>query len=241
VASPADLSDSFTCVAFAHSSSPEEVKLVHTWPNGSTGSENADQVPSVVYYLDPGTRTKCWGYATPPPRGRRAAGPEAEKLQWFKLLLQTAPGKQSQSQFGAPGNPAAKAAAALAAINITPTTVVADFLSEVREKTLESIRRTYDFGWVNEAKVSYVLTVPAIWTDAAKNQMVLAAEAAGFGTHRVGFHLVSEPEAAAAHTLKTVPTHNLKVCAAPPSTAATPFSFARAHAASQAGGQLHNL
>lgn len=223
-------------MAFAHSSSPEEVKLVHTWPNGSTGSENADQVPSVVHYLDPGTRRRCWGYATPPPR-RKFAGPEAEKLQWFKLLLQTAPesrttGKQAQPQFSPPGNPAAKTAGALAAINITPTTVVADFLREVRETTLESIRRTYDIGWVSTAKVSYVLTVPAIWTDAAKNQMVLAAEAAGFGTHRVDFHLVSEPEAAAAHALRTVPAHNLKVCCFP---STTPSGFSSAHAVRKLG------
>jgi len=42
-----------------------------------------------------------------------------------------------------------------------------------------------------------LLIVKAIWSDAAKNLMVRAAEAAEYGTHRDDFELVSEPESAA--------------------------------------------
>jgi hypothetical protein len=60
-------------------------------------------------------------------------------------------------------------------------------------------------------KVEYILTVPAIWTDAAKSHMIKAAEDAGFGAHRVDFHLVSEPESAASYTLKAIQPNNLSV------------------------------
>lgn len=77
------LSESFTSVAFAHSASPDEVKLVQTWPKGSTGSNSSDQVPTELTYTDPANRKFCWGY-----EASRAGGIRVEPLKWFKLLLQ---------------------------------------------------------------------------------------------------------------------------------------------------------
>lgn len=69
-------------MAFAHSASPDEVKLVETWPKGSTGGGTSDQVPTELYYSDPITRKKTWGYeAAKPSKG-------VDVLKWFKLLLQ---------------------------------------------------------------------------------------------------------------------------------------------------------
>lgn len=107
--------------------------------------------------------------------------------------------------------PAQKTAQQLQRLNISPVNVVTDFLSAVRETTVASIERTYDPTWVRENKKEYVLTVPAIWSDAAKSLMVQAAQDAGFGTHRVDFNLISEPEAAASHTLKAIQPNNLNV------------------------------
>jgi len=75
--------------------------------------------------------------------------------------------------------------------------VIADFLSSVRKVSEACIERTYGGNWIGGLKISYVLTVPAIWSDSAKDLMVRAAEEAGFGMHREDFNLVSEPEAAA--------------------------------------------
>lgn len=71
--------------------------------------------------------------------------------------------------------------------------------------------RTYGEEFVEKSDIEYVLTVPAIWSDAAKDFMIRAAKKAGYGKHRWDFNLVSEPEAAAAYTLKMSATHNLKV------------------------------
>ena len=65
--------------------------------------------------------------------------------------------------------------------------------------------------FVRNAEIEYVLTVPAIWTDSAKDLMVKAATSAGFGKHRVNFNLVSEPEAAAAYTLRAIQPNDLNV------------------------------
>jgi molecular chaperone DnaK (HSP70) len=107
--------------------------------------------------------------------------------------------------------PAQKTAHALQELQIDPVTVVTDFLSSVLKITTESIERTYEARWVQESAVEYVLTVPAIWSDSAKALMVKAAEEAGFGVHRVDFNLVSEPESAAAYTLKAIQPNDLNV------------------------------
>lgn len=63
---------------------------------------------------------------------------------------------------------------------------------------------------VQDSKVEYILTIPAIWSDSAKALMVKAAENAGFGSHQVDFNLISELECAAAYTLKETGPNNLK-------------------------------
>lgn len=259
-----DFGTTFTSVAFAHSASPEAVKLVQNWPNGGTGNSSADQVPTVVTYTNPQTRQKCWGYEAPPavPPGQ----PPHEPLRWFKLLLQENPISRQRnsnpvarrSSFApslggwetppspappaSPGNrlllqrfqdmavssnssdagswsgtfrppsitPALKTAEILGKFHIPPVAVVEDFLSAVRKKAVDSIKRTYQKDWVEDSRISYVLTVPAIWSDSAKNFMIQAAERAGFGAHREGFDLISEPEAAAAYTVKAIQPNNLQ-------------------------------
>jgi molecular chaperone DnaK (HSP70) len=96
-------------------------------------------------------------------------------------------------------------------MGIEPVTVVADFLSHVRDITVESIARTYGPDWIRNAEIEWVLTVPAIWTDTATDLMVQAATKARFGRHRYDFNLVSEPEAAAAYTLKAIQPNDLNV------------------------------
>ena len=59
-------------------------------------------------------------------------------------------------------------------------------------------------------KVEWVLTVPAVWSDSAKNATLQAAERAGMGKAK-NLKLISEPEAAAVYTLKAIQPNNLNV------------------------------
>lgn len=112
-------------------------------------------------------------------------------------LVDTSVGSSSTDFTPPTFTPAQKTAQKLQQLGISPLNVVSDFLTSVREVAMASIQRTYDSDWVRESRVEYILTVPAIWTDSAKDLMVQAAVAAGFGEHRIDFDLVSEPESAA--------------------------------------------
>ena len=57
-------------------------------------------------------------------------------------------------------------------------------------------------------KVEFVLTCPAVWSDAAKNTTLQAAERAGMGA-KSDIQMISEPEAAAVYTLKAIQPNHL--------------------------------
>ena len=222
----------FTCVSFAHSSCPNDVQLVRTWPNCGT-SKSADQVPTVIHY-DPRTGTKKWGYGVV-----NASSGSEDALRWFKLLLgnQSSPTEHYRSSPCAPKTrfnsqfeeltlssegsntlnspnraPAHDTAESLRNINKAPVTVVADFLRLVREVTGNSIEDMYGAAVLHGSKLEYVLTIPAIWSNSAKARMVEAAKDAGYGLHRKDFNLIGEPESAAVYVLRGIAT-NLKVSA----------------------------
>ena len=175
----------FTSVVWAHSSFPDEVRLQEIWPSRGTRSTNSYKVPTELHYTNKAPWKRLWGYEIPP---------NWERLKGFNQLLQDTNPRPAISYKQL--TPIERTAMALKELGISPVTAVADFLSSVRELTIGSIERCY--GWrMGGGRKTYVLTVPASWTDAGKNHMVEAVEKAGFGSHRVDFHLVSEAEAAA--------------------------------------------
>lgn len=108
-------------------------------------------------------------------------------------------------------NPLERTAAKLKELRIKPGEVMADYLKCIREYTVKCIEGQYDKDFVSKARIEYVLTVPAIWTDQAKNSVIKAATTAGLGKHRADFHLVSEPEAAAVYTFRAIQPQQLRV------------------------------
>lgn len=209
--------------------------MVQSWPNGSNGSGSADQVPTELHYTSTSRREHVWGYEIPP-----SSRDTPEPLKWFKLLLQNERSSRSEelpeysekdtalrnlsTSFrvlmgsGSPASfagttnptPAFKTAVKLKQIGIQPVAVVEDFLRSIRMVAVKSMESTYDQQFVKSSTVQYIITIPAIWNDSAKGMMIKAATAAGYGVHRVDFHLVSEPEAAAAYTLKVIQPHNIR-------------------------------
>lgn len=203
---------------------------MRTWPNCNTANTSSDQVPTVIRYINPQTRAKQWGYEVV------GTATSAEQLRWFKLLLQesthlsgtprTSSAKPLNSDFNTlsllgnkfisqtftppPVTPARVTAQILQKLQISPVTVVSDFLKSVLETTKANIKNCYGAGYIRACGMEYVLTVPAIWSDSAKAQMVKAAEGAGFGSHQEDFHFISEHECVAAYTLNAIAPNNLK-------------------------------
>ena len=107
-------------------------------------------------------------------------------------------------------SPAVKTAAQIRRLGLKPVDVIEDFLGSVRKIVHQSIADTYNREFVEQSQAVYIITIPAIWSDSAKASMVQAAENAGYGKHRINFHLITEPEAAAAYTLKVIQPHDFK-------------------------------
>ena len=249
-------------MAYAYSGSPDVVSLVQKWPNAANNS-SAYQVPTEVQYSDPATRQKRWGYDIPAVGSGSGNGGAGVLKWFKLLLQERPTGpilahgfvprtSGLESLFGGLGiagnsaaaglsstfvppsvTPAQRTALKLRQSNLTPVAVVTDFLAAVRETALASIEGTYGSEWTRTARKEYVLTVPAIWSDTAKSLMVKAAQDAGFGVHRVDFNLISEPEAAAAYTLRAIQPNNLEVSSLSsslrPSTHRCPWSRAMAY------------
>jgi molecular chaperone DnaK (HSP70) len=183
----------------------------------------------VIQYTEKPTRVKQWGYEVV---NANSGSPVA--LKWFKLLLQDqlkateshkptqtvhshlngltlSENRSNSSVFIPPTTTYANDTAhAIECLKISVVTVISDFLKLVLDLTKETIDRTYGEKFVRGSKMEYILTVPAIWTDLAKDLMVKAAESAGFGTFRVDFKLIGEPESAAVYSLKKIKPNSLK-------------------------------
>jgi molecular chaperone DnaK (HSP70) len=75
---------------------------------------------------------------------------------------------------------------------------------------METLTRRYGEGFIFRTPVEWILTVPAVWSDGAKNATLEAAERAGMGKIG-GLKMISEPEAAAVYTLKAIQPNHLNI------------------------------
>lgn len=145
-----------------------------------------EKAPSEIAYNDQGGQPR-WGFQL---------RPEEERLRCIKLMLdsrQELPNYVSQSDLRDQLQRKGKDA----------RTVVADYLTELWEHAKEVLKRRWPF--MATSRVDVILTVPAVWSDAAKDATLTAAKRAGMGNN---ITLISEPEAAAVYTLKSMqPTH----------------------------------
>jgi len=85
--------------------------------------------------------------------------------------------------------------------------VVADYLTALYKHAKEMLTRRYGEHFVKNTEFRVVLTVPAVWSDAAKHATLKAAEAAGIGD---SITMISEPEAAAVYTLQAIQRNYFK-------------------------------
>jgi molecular chaperone DnaK (HSP70) len=95
--------------------------------------------------------------------------------------------------------PVKKSNKLLNTLNKNAVTVVADYLRFVWNYTMEDIQRRQGADFMSIYALRVIITVPAMWTPAAKEKTLLAAKTAGFSDN---ITLVTEPEAAALATLK---------------------------------------
>ncbi|KAB8264149.1 actin-like ATPase domain-containing protein [Aspergillus pseudonomiae] len=84
---------------------------------------------------------------------------------------------------------------------LSPREAVADYLNKLIGHGREILRRRFGDA-VQRLEIQYVLTVPSVWSDKAKDATRLACSAAGIPLSDI--YLISEPEAAALHCLRVM-------------------------------------
>ena len=115
-----------------------------------------------------------------------------ESFKWIKILL------EENHKYATIVQPVQNSDTLLRKVHKTAQDVVADYLKLLWEYTVEDIRKFYpDYEELFNLRV--VLTVPAIWSPAAKDKTRGAAKIAGMPDT---IKLVTEPEAAALATLR---------------------------------------
>jgi molecular chaperone DnaK (HSP70) len=82
-----------------------------------------------------------------------------------------------------------------------PVEATADFLEKLKIQALEALDKRYGKAFMATTKIEYILTVPAVWSDAAKDATLKAAGVAGLSKSR-NLQMITEPEAAGLYALK---------------------------------------
>lgn len=221
-----DFGTTHSAVAWALTSSPDEYEVITTWP-GQLGKDWG-KVPSDISYTDSevsgsgdGELSKSppaaegtaqeeisykWGFEVPPLSPNR--------LSWIKVLLDPS---QPRPQFVNPKR-------TVLPYRKKPVDIVTDYLTALRNYTMVTLERRLgreflygDSKWnVLKKPVDFVLTVPAVWSDKARQMTLEAAVRAGLGVAEVGnagglLRLITEPECAAEYALRSMQTGMLKV------------------------------
>lgn len=185
-------------VAAVYTSNPDDIDIIKTWP-GSNGI-TSDKVPTEISY-DLGTNAAEG--ADPSVRWGFQFKPEESRLRCIKLFLDRS---QKLPFYVSPLDTAAQ----LKKFNKNVVDAVSDYLTQIYKHTMDTLTRRYGESFMASTKVDFVLTCPAVWSDAAKNTTLQAAERAGMGS-RSEIQMISEPEAAAVYTLKAIQPNHLNV------------------------------
>ena len=172
-------------ISWAVNAGSKTVKLVDDWPERGTANANSDKVATKITYKN----------GQPYEWGNDVDGND-DSLEWFKLLL------DDTRKYGEDANRVTQLhhlKKLLKKAGKKAEDVATDYLRLLWEYTLKDIERERGRGWQDAYVIKPVLTVPAIWSDRAKDTTLRIAQKAGIPGD---IDLVSEPEAAALAVLK---------------------------------------
>lgn len=180
-------------MSWAWSGKPGQIHSVTKWPSRSHQNSDLEKTPTAfeVSYSANGDEVVTWGYDL--PEG-------AQPFRWFKLFLVEQDRLPEHLKTWDELNEARER---LRRAGLDPVDAVAKYLKELWVHALKQIRNA--LGPTDAYRYHILLTVPAIWKDAARQKMREAAEKAGLLEPRLAgtttLTLISEPEAGAISTL----------------------------------------
>ncbi|KAG5996744.1 hypothetical protein E4U52_005960 [Claviceps spartinae] len=145
---------------------------------------SAPKIPTVIEYSDEEPAGFRWGASANKTRGGIVA---------IKLLLDP---EQDRPLYLSANNTRKQ----LKSLPKKPVEIAADFIGAIYEHALGEISTTVPKAYMDICQKEFVLSVPAVWSDAAKNTTLKVTELAGIKSVTV----VKEPEAAALYSIKTL-------------------------------------
>ncbi|KAG5935629.1 hypothetical protein E4U59_005506 [Claviceps monticola] len=166
---------------FANQTDAKPVAIMK-WP-GNRGI-SAPKIPTVIEYSEEEPTGFRWGASANKARGGIVA---------IKLLLDP---EQERPLYLSANNTRKQ----LKSLPKNPVEIAADFIRAIYEHALREISTAVPKAYMDICQKEFVLSVPAVWSDAAKNATLKAAELAGIKSVTV----VKEPEAAALYSIKTL-------------------------------------
>lgn len=166
------------------------METIGDWPHRIPYHRSIEKVPSDIAY-DAEGRAHC-GFDIPDGLTR---------LQWVKLLLETDLDPDKERLRNAVE--VQSTLQTLKELDKTPVEVSGDYLkwlwTNIKQKICES---QSDPHLLENSAVTVVMTVPAMWSDKARDNTVRAAEIAGISGEGRNLKFLNEPEAAAISELK---------------------------------------
>ncbi|KAL2633476.1 hypothetical protein R1flu_004955 [Riccia fluitans] len=208
-----DFGTTYSGFAYAQTSDIEKVYLFYEWPGQHFEKPYCKTKTSLMYMPTPGTGdyelkdwglTAFWKYKMGLQESRSPASsvPHADKLKdscylATKFKLHLAPADHlGQKMFSVAPLPQ----------GLTVKRLIADYLKSLSGFIMKTLQN--NFGLILKKDIQWCLTVPALWDEAAKQQMVECAEIAGLvkgalcTDHLASPHaviIVLEPEAASVY------------------------------------------
>jgi hypothetical protein len=187
----------------ATKTSIDDIQVIKNWPGPSKEFSEVWKTPSKIAYRSENLNARnlkedaeeiVWGYDVEPGM---------ISYSWMKLHLDEATSITEYDDVSLAGLADSQGEGMLVLPhNKSAIEVCTDYLTGVYSYTLRELKRTWGENIVHATPIDFWVTVPATWSDRAKDLTKTAALSAGFAT-RAGdrMFLITEPEAAAVATL----------------------------------------
>ncbi|KAH8730936.1 Hsp70 family protein [Phaeosphaeriaceae sp. PMI808] len=188
-----DYGTTYTGVSFCETSKngseSVHIETITNWPAKHTRISTKEKVPSEVAYQKEGI---IWGSLIPTHVARH---------MWTKLQLDGMPTGEADKILREVSTSTVNA-------HLQTVEIVADFLSQIKAHLIKTFDQEYGKSLWRSLPVTLVVTVPAVWSDRAKDRTLEAVNKAGFNSLEFpqlkDTIMVSEPEAAAVYTIENM-------------------------------------
>jgi hypothetical protein len=184
---------SFSGVAWARSSRPDQINIITSWNSHFSFNSDKEKVPTIISSEEK-DGAPVWGYVA--PLGEAS-------IRWFKLCLLD---KDDIPTYLLNSEHLKTARALLEKSNTHVVDVISAYLRQLWQYSVGCVERAEGASIVDVSAFKVVVTLPAIWPAYAQFRMKEAIDKAGILGLRSAadttLEFISEPEAAALATLQ---------------------------------------